>query len=161
MGRIEEGFKLDGSQIAKNTVGVLYQTLAMVVGASTVIVTIVWLTSVFEDEGASPFVLAQFSGMLGGFVLIGAFVEGTRGNPEIGKQLIRVAKLSIVAAVGFAGLGMLIPAEAAINEVENNRWFWTFIFGVSLYGAIFPFSAAIGLLLWVLSKLRPDSSNRS
>lgn len=121
------------------------------IGVSVAVAMFFWLLGVGSAGGESPFTLAQFSATLGGFVLIGGLVDRTA--PNVRKELYRVALLLIIASVGFAVLGMVLPSGHLMSPEDPLTKVRTSLAAVALVIGTVPFSLAIGTLTTVFGKL--------
>lgn len=115
-----------------------------------------WFIRYVSGEGESPFVLAQVSTALGGFLLVGLFLKRGPENKatSVRPQLLWIARMSIIAAVAFVAVGLLLPSSSSVEPeplgFDLIRWFTLASFVV----ASLAFTGAVTLLLLTLPRLK-------
>ena len=98
----------------------------------------------------SPIVLAQVSMALAGFVLVSFFVE--RANEDLKRRLGWTARFAMLAAVGFIGVSLWLPAID--GAPDSIFWQGMSIIIILMYAvAAFLFGLAVYSLLALLPKL--------
>lgn len=111
-----------------------------------------WFIRFLPEAKGDALALAQFSATVGGFFLVGSFLEKIQG--VLRRQIAWVAKLSFVAALGFLSLELFVPA---LRQTGLSSYSTTVLVVIVVAAEIvtwFAFVTAIGLLVYSLHRLR-------
>ncbi len=134
-------------------IDLIYAVFVALVGLLALAGLVLWFVVASDKDPALLFILSQVSAILGGLVFVGALVQASMGRRALLKHLFWIARLAIVAAVGFAGGGAVLPVGQALKTEDPLFVPLTVLLVISFYLAAISLSVAVGILVWVMPKL--------
>ena len=140
---------------------IIFMIVTPVMYASLTLYYIKYITKYATENPSYNFEIAILSTTLGGFVLIGGFLEKT--NTSLRKQLINVGKWFLTSAVFSSIFGFAIPLHAIMDKQDNIAAYYLLdsVVAISMILAIVGFVWGIALLVTLLWKIGKYQSQKN